>query len=517
MDPVQEIANSSLESTPLGALASSTVEPHVFVIFGATGDLARRKLIPALYHLSSAGVLPSRCRLLGVARGALDDEEFRRLVRETWNEIQPGLASEIERWCKDWIFYQPLADGAPDGYRSLAERIEQLEREVGLPGNRLFYLSIPPQAFPDAIEGLGRSGLNQSRGWTRIVVEKPFGRDVESAAELNRLMLTYFDETQIYRIDHYLGKETVQNLLMLRFANAIFESLWDRDHIESVQITVAETLGVEERAGYYDRSGALRDMIQNHLTQLLSLIAMEAPASFDADDIRNEKVKVLRSIAPISPRHVIFGQYVQGEVDGHDVPGYREETGVARDSRTETFVALKLEVANWRWQGVPFYLRTGKRLAERASRIVVNFRCPPVSLFAPFESCRIRPNRLVITIQPNEGFDLFFEMKVPGQPVRVETQSLRFRYAEAFSQRIPEAYETLLMEVMEGDQTLFVRSDWVEASWRLCTPLLDTGIPVYGYPAGSWGPSEAQKLLPPGDAWWDGQASAAEEAPTGAR
>jgi glucose-6-phosphate 1-dehydrogenase len=484
---------------------SVPAEPHTFVIFGATGDLAQRKLFPALYRLSARGALPRTWRLLGVARTELDDEGFRRLVRESWNQAHRDRSGELDTWCEHWVHYQSLRSGTSEEYQRLAERIAALEREADLPGNRLFYLSIPPTAFPEVIEGLGRTGLNRSLGWTRIVVEKPFGQDLESARELNRLILRYFAEEQIYRIDHYLGKESVQNLLMLRFANAIFESLWGRDHVESVQITVAEALGVEQRAGYYDQSGALRDMVQNHLTQLLSLVAMEVPASFRPEDLRNEKIKVLSSIAPIRPDEVIFGQYTPGTAGGREVAGYRDEPEVAPDSATETFVALRLEVANWRWQGVPFYLRTGKRLAERTSTIVVTFRCPPVSVFAPFTTCMLRPNSLVITIQPDAGFDLLFEMKAPEQPLRVETQSLRFRYADAFPDRLPGAYETLLMEMLEGDQSLFVRSDWVEASWRLYAPLLDGQIPVHPYAAGGWGPPEAERLLPPGSSWWNGR------------
>jgi glucose-6-phosphate 1-dehydrogenase len=336
--------------------------------------------------------------------------------------------------------------------------------------------------------------LNHSPGWTRIVVEKPFGWDLSSSQELNHLVHQYLDESQVYRIDHYLGKETVQNLLAFRFANPIFETVWNRDRVESVQITVAETLGVERRAAYYEQAGALRDMLQNHLTQLLCLVAMEVPGAFEPEAIRNEKVKVLRSIASIPRPDVVFGQYERGQVKGQEVAGYRDEPGVNATSSVETFVALKLQIENWRWHGVPFYLRVGKRLPRHVSQIVIQFRCPPVLLFQPYQSCQIHGNALVITLQPDEGFDLLFEVKEPGQPMALQTQRLRFRYAEAFSP-LPDAYETLLLDVMTGDQTLFVRADAVENSWRLYTPLLQEPREVRSYAAGTWGPATAADLL----------------------
>jgi glucose-6-phosphate 1-dehydrogenase len=337
------------------------------------------------------------------------------------------------------------------------------------------------------------------------VVEKPFGRDLATARELNNLLHEFYDESQIYRIDHYLGKETVQNILFFRFSNLIFESLWNRDRVKSVQITVAEELGVERRGDYYDTAGALRDMVQNHMTQLLTLVAMEVPASFSADDIREEKVQVLRSIAPPQPSEMITGQYTRGVSEGKEVPGYRDEEKVAPDSQTETYVALRMEIANWRWEGVPFYLRVGKRLARRVSQIIVNFRRPPVSLFEPFGAAATRsisPNKLVITIQPDEGVDLCFEVKAPGQPVSLKTQRLRFRYQDTFGPTA-EAYHTLLLDVLRGDQTLVVRADEVEASWKLFDPMLGSKPLPAPYAAGTWGPKEADALIREGDEMWE--------------
>ncbi len=358
----------------------------------------------------------------------------------------------------------------------------------------MFYLALPPAGFADAARGIAAAGLARSNGWNRLVVEKPFGRDLASARALNASLHEGWSENQLYRIDHYLGKETVQNLLVFRFANALFESLWNRDHIESVQITVAEDIGIGDRAGYYDRSGVVRDMMQNHLAQLLTLVAMEPPSRLDAAAIRSEKVKVLESVRPPAPSELVRGQYLKGAVGGKPVPGYLEEKDVPPRSETATFAAIRLEIDNWRWLGVPFFLRTGKRLASRVTEVVLNFREPPVALFERFEACRPQSDTLVLRLQPDEGFSLYFDVKKPGASLELARQPLDFRYAEAFGP-LPEAYETLLLDVLEGDQTLFVHSAEVEEAWRLFTPLLESPSRLHPYQAGSWGPPEADRIV----------------------
>jgi glucose-6-phosphate 1-dehydrogenase len=443
----------------------------LFIVFGATGDLNKRKLLPALARLAERGVLAGS-HILGVARSTeMSEPAFRELARSIAGE-------ETRGWCDGCVHYRAMSE-------TLAEDIAGLEETHNLPGNRVFYLALPPEAFGSTIEFIVRFRLDKSSGWSRIVVEKPFGHDLESARDLNHLLHRHFDESQIYRIDHYLAKETVQNLLVFRFANPIFERLWDRDHIDNVQITVAETLGVEKRAGYYEKTGALRDMVQNHLTQVLSLIAMGVPSKLEMEPVRDEKAKVLHSIAPIKPGNAVFGQY----------DGYRREPDVASDSRTETMVALKLEINNWRWNHIPFYLRTGKRLKRHASEVVITFRRPPVSVFEPFGAgCEVEHNVLVIAIQPNESFRLKFHVKKPGQPVSLVAKELAFQYNET-AESLPDGYETLLQDLLEGDQALFVRADWIEEAWRLYTPLLEAPPIVHPYEAGTWGPQEAEALL----------------------
>lgn len=482
-------------------MSTPCCEPMLMVILGGTGDLSHRMILPALYRLAQQGRLDSKSQILAAGRRALPDEEFRKhamqAIRREVADISADAASSFARN----LHYRQLREPYADHITGFGSQIAALEQQCGLPGNRIFYLALPQDAFAPAAEAIGEAGLANSRGWTRIVVEKPFGHDLRSAQALNALLHRYFNEPQIFRIDHYLGKETVQNLLVLRLANPIFETLWNRDRIESVQITVSESLGVEGRAAFYESAGALRDMVQNHLTQLLCLIAMEAPGSFGAEAIRDEKVKVLRSMTPISSASALFGQYQRGCIDGEPVVGYREDAGVAPDSNTETFVALRLGIENWRWQGVPFYLRVGKRMARRLSQIVIQFRRPPVMIFEAFEGCDVHSNALTITLQPDEGFNLCFEVKEPGQDIAVRSQRLHFQYAEAFGP-LPTAYETLLLDIMKGDQTLFVRADWLEQSWRLYAPLLESPPQLRHYPSGSWGPEAAKDILYPDHGHW---------------
>lgn len=448
--------------------------------------------MPALARLGRTGTLGGRHTVLGVGRDrTLDGAGFRSLARRALQAAYPDGA-ELETWCDECLHYQPVGSSQED-YHALAARIVELEAQRGLAPNRVFYLSIPPRAFAGVIEGLAGAGLHTGPGWTRLVIEKPFGLDLASARELNRLAHRWFDESQIFRIDHYLGKETVQNLLVFRFANQIFESVWNRDRIQDVQITVAETDGIGGRGGYYDGSGALRDMVQNHLTQVLTLLAMDVPSAYDPESIQHEKRKVLRSIRPIDARDVVFGRYGSGRVQERDVVAYLDEEGVPAGSRTETFVALALELDSWRWQGVPFYLRTGKRLARRVTEIAVTFRRPPVQLFESLRCTEVENDVLYLRLQPDEGFSLLLDVKRPGTPPRLEKIPLRFSYREAFGEP-PEAYVTLLEDILRGDATLFVHANEVEESWRLFDPLLQPDAPPEEYPAGSFGPASADAL-----------------------
>ncbi|MDP8905318.1 MAG: glucose-6-phosphate dehydrogenase [Chloroflexota bacterium] len=485
--------------------------PCVLVIFGATGDLAQRRILPAIYNLRRAGLLPAETSVVGFARRPLSDEEFRADMRRAVEKhsriaLEEGLWADFE----GGLFYHQGDFADREAFRDLAERLEQIDAARGTGGNRLFYLSAPPSTYTQIVENLGRVDLDRegSRdGWARIVVEKPFGHDLASAGALNDELIKVFDESQIYRIDHYLGKETVRNLLVFRFGNGIFEPLWNRRYVDHVQITVAEELGVEGRGAFYEEAGATRDILQNHLLQVLTLVAMEPPIAFDADALRDEKVRVLRAIDPRWTEQrvraqVVRGQYTAGWVGDEHVRGYREEEEVAADSTVETFVALKLEVQNWRWADVPFYLRTGKRMPRRATEIAIQFKLPPLMLFGE-ASTPPEPNLLALRIQPNEGIMLRFAAKVPELGLDVRSVNMDFTYGTSFTREAPEAYETLLLDAMLGDASLFTRADEVEAAWAIVSPLIDvwSGWDRHGdndlcfYEAGTWGPEAADRLM----------------------
>ncbi len=481
-------------------------EPALFIIFGGAGDLTWRKLVPALFDLHLDGQLPKPFAVLGVDRRELGDGAYRDHLRQgVANFSRRGPAAD-----QDWqdfaasIGYLSADFTTEEGGRTLAEHLAGLVQEGEQPPNRIFYLAIPPTLVAAVAGQLQQVGLCRDCARDRMVVEKPFGHDLASARELDRTLTGIFAESQIYRIDHYLGKETVQNLLAFRFANALFEPIWDRRYIDHVQITVAETVGVGHRGGYYDHAGALRDMVQNHLLQVLCLIAMESPVSFDADEIRNKKVDVLRAIHPLRPEKVhhsaVRGQYGSGRMGSQDLPGYREEEGVAADSGIETYAALRLFIDNWRWQGVPFYLRTGKRLPTKVSQVSILFRPPPHQSFPASAVENWQPNRLVIRIQPEEGITLRIQAKQPGTGMLLSPVDMDFCYRDAFKSAAPEAYETLLLDVMRGDATLFMRADQVEAAWAVISPVLEVWEAVPpgdfpDYPAGSWGPESAASLL----------------------
>jgi len=489
-----------------GSLYAGTAEPCAVILFGASGDLAKRKVIPAMYDLAIHNSLGSRYAIVGFARTHMSDEEFRASTGEaarTMSEIGP---IDPQQWggFGSCLYYHAGDYSDPQAYEQLAKRLQELDQEKKLGGNRLFYLSTPPEVYPHIVEQLGRAGLarpSSLNSWVRIIIEKPFGRDLASAKELNNIVHNVFEEQQVYRIDHYLGKDTVQNLLVLRFGNGIFEPLWNRNYVDSVQITASETLGVERRGGFYETAGALRDMIQSHVLQLTSLMAVEPPASFDATAVRNEKLKVLQCIRPFDlervAQSVVRGQYAPGSLNGNRLPGYREEPGVNPASRTETFVAACLIVDNWRWAGVPFYLRTGKRLAKRSTEIVIQFKCAPHLVFRERD---IEPNRLILNIQPDEGISISFGAKRPGTEMRIGNVNMNFSYKEGFGDASRSAYATLLNDCLRGDATLFDRGDNVEAAWALVDPILDvwsaarTGkVPEYA--SGSWGPRESELLL----------------------
>ena len=493
--------------------ATGPAEPCTVVLFGASGDLAKRKVIPALYDLASHSSLGHRYAIVGFARTPMTDENFRATLGEAAKSISEVGPIDPAKWADfaSNLYYHAGEYGNPDDYAKLAQRLKELEKEKDLCGNRLFYLSTPPEVYPYIVEQLGGAGLARScspDAWVRIIIEKPFGRDLATAKELNRMVLNVFDESQVYRIDHYLGKDTVQNLLVLRFSNGIFEPLWNRNYVDHVQITAAETLGVERRGGFYETAGALRDMIQSHVLQLTSLVAVEPPASFDATAVRNEKLKVLQSIRPFDlgmvAQSVVRGQYSAGKIETKPVPGYRSEPGVSPTSRTETFVAAQVLIDNWRWAGVPFYLRTGKRLAKRSTEIVIQFKRAPHIVFRERD---VDANRLILNIQPDEGISVSFGAKRPGPEMNIGNVTMNFSYREGFGDGARSAYATLVSDCVRGDATLFDRGDSVEAAWALVDPILDVwsaaktaGVPQYT--AGSWGPREADALLEREDRQW---------------
>lgn len=480
-------------------------EPLSLVIFGATGDLAHRKLVPALFSLASSNLLPDKFAIVGFGRSQREEEEFRDSLRESVAGTGAKFSGKAwDEFAAHITYVQGSYDDA-ESFAHLGEVLDRIDQEQGTENHRLFYLATPPNVYATITGHLGEANLNKPQkedGWARLIVEKPFGRDLETAKQLNRCVHEVFDESQVYRIDHYLGKETVQNIFVLRFFNGIFEPIWNRNYVDQVQITAAEALGVEGRGGYYEAAGAVRDMLQSHLLQLLMLTAMEAPSSFTADKVRDEKVKVLDSIRFPDPsdatRCVVRGQYARGMIDGRRTPGYRDEDGVAPNSHTETFVAAKFMVDNWRWAGVPFYLRTGKRLPKRVSEIAIQFRRAPHMYLRGTTDLLPRKNVLIIRIQPDDGLAMRIEVKVPGLNMRVRPVDLSFLYKDAFGGGSPDAYERLLLDAMRGDSTLFARTDEVEAAWALVTPLLEAsrnGQALPTYPAGSWGPAEADDLL----------------------
>lgn len=491
---------------PTAPQLMAEAEPCVIVIFGASGDLTKRKLLGALYRLACSGGMSADSRILGVDQGALSDDEFRAQARAALIDSQMTSHCDEAGWQRFASRLHYMHGDLKDVtmYRNIATRLEEMVALPDATGNRLFYCAIPPSLAPAIVEGLGAAGLTaEDRGWSRIILEKPFGHDLASARALNARIAPVFNEHQVYRIDHYLGKETVQNILVFRFGNALFEPVWNRNHIDYVEITAAEMVGVGSRGRYYEEAGALRDMVANHLLQLLALTAMEPPIAFDADAVRDQKVQVWRSIHPMTPAEVaertVRGQYGAGLMEGENVPGYRDEKGVAKDSSTETFAAVEFRIDNWRWAGVPFYVRTGKRLASFVTEIALHFKRPPQALFAHAKGV-MEPNVIILRIQPDEGINVAFGAKWPGVQMQAATVEMVFGYQQVFGARLPAAYETLLLDAMLGDATLFIRSDSVEAQWRLITPIEEAWAqqrpPEFpDYAAGSDGPAAAAALL----------------------
>jgi glucose-6-phosphate 1-dehydrogenase len=491
---------AAAEENPLleGLRLRRTPDPCALVIFGASGDLTKRKLFPALYSLALRRLLPEKFGIVGVARTEESDDQFRDAMKAAVQEFgRDAFRDETWDWLAERMRYVATDFAEEEGQQRVVTALNELDEKYGTGGNRVYYLAVPPNAIATLIHEIGEH--RSAEGWTRLIIEKPFGRDLASAKELNVELQRNFDESEVFRIDHYLGKETVQNLLALRFANGIFEPIWNRQFVDHVQITVAESIGIEGRAAFYEQAGAIRDIFQNHLLQLVALTAMEPPIDFTAESVRNEKVKVLRAMHTPGPKHVVRGQYGPGFVEGEEVPGYRDEEGVARDSMTETFVAAKLYVDNWRWADTPFYVRAGKRLARRETTIAIEFKRAPHPPFETSVEEELRPNVLVVHVQPDEGVSLEFAAKVPGQGMTLRTVHMDFLYGGAFRTGIPEAYERLILDCLLGDATLFTRADEVEEQWSLVDAIVafwQRDRPAFpNYEAGTWGPAAADDLV----------------------
>jgi glucose-6-phosphate 1-dehydrogenase len=505
------MSSSTVVDNPLrqGIRLEQTAEPCTVVIFGASGDLTKRKLVPALYRLVQQRLLPAEFAIVGQARTPMTDDEFREKMRAAIAEFSEAKIVDDEVWHSfaQGLHYLASDIGKPDDYQNLSALLDRIDHERGTAGNRLFYLSVAPRLYAEAVQQLGRAGLTKPKAgsWVRVIIEKPFGTDLESARLLNNQIHEHLHESQIYRIDHYLGKETVQNLLAFRFANGIFEPLWNRQYIDHVQITNAESVGVEGRGGYYEGAGVVRDMIQNHVFQVLSLVAMEAPAHLGSEAVRDEKIKAMTAARPFTPERVqadcVRGQYGPGSIGGKPVPGYRHEEGVASDSTTETYAMLTMYFDNWRWAGVPFYIRSGKRLSKRVTEIAIQFQAVPHQLFGHEVMEQVTPNQLIIRIQPDEGITLRFAAKVQGQITRIRDVNMDFRYGTSFGVQLAEAYERLLLDCILGDSTLYARKDMTERGWEIVMPILEHWAATKGevsfpnYEAGTWGPQAGDESM----------------------